>query len=295
MKKILFIINPVAGRLLARTELFGVLDVFCKAGHIVTTAITQYGGHGALIASEATELGYEMVVCCGGDGTLNEVITGLLHSGQTLPLGYIPTGSANDFARTLKLSPYPVKAAQAITAESPFTVDVGRFNEDRYFSYIASFGAFTSASYRAPQEIKNTLGQLAYVLEGVRDIAHIKPYRVNVTTESGGCSGDYVFGSVTNSTSVAGIVRLDRSDVDLGDGLFEVILVKTPRTPMDLNRIISGVANANFDNEMFEFFKASTLEFQMPEQVDWSLDGEKAEGGERVGIYNLPHALTIYC
>jgi YegS/Rv2252/BmrU family lipid kinase len=235
-----------------------------------------------------------MVVCCGGDGTLNEVLTGLLRTGQTLPLGYIPTGSANDFARTLKLSPYPIKAALAIVGGEPCSIDVGRFNDDRYFSYIATFGAFTSASYNAPQEIKNALGQMAYVLEGVRDIAHLKSYRVGVNTETNCYIGDYVFCSVTNSTSVAGIVNLKQSNVDLRDGLFEVILIRTPKTPMDLNRIITGIANATFDNDMFEFFKANDLIFHMPEQVNWSLDGEKAKGSELVHIHNLPHALTIY-
>ena len=295
MKKMLFVINPVAGKLLARTELFGMMNVFCRAGYTVTTAITLHGGHGIELARSAAEQGHQMVVCCGGDGTLNEVITGLLRSGQPLPIGYIPTGSTNDFARTMRLSPYPVKAALAVVRGNAWTIDVGQFNEERYFGYIASFGAFTSASYRAPQEVKNTLGQMAYVLEGVRDIAHIKPYRVKIQTESTCYSGEYVFCSITNSTSVGGIVKLDHSDVDLRDGLFEVILVRTPKTPMDLNRILTGVANANFQNDMFQFFKASDLTFHMPEDVNWSLDGEKAEGGRLVHIRNLPHALTIYC
>jgi YegS/Rv2252/BmrU family lipid kinase len=294
MKKMLFILNPVAGKLLARTELFGMVNVFCKAGYTVTTAITQYSGHGAELAEQAADKEYHIIVCCGGDGTLNEIITGLLRSGQALPIGYIPTGSTNDFARTLKLSPYPIKAALAIAGGEPHTIDVGRFNDDRYFSYIATFGAFTSASYNAPQEFKNTLGQMAYVLEGVRDLAHIKSYRVGVQTESSCYIGDYVFCSVTNSTSVAGIVKLNQSIVDLRDGLFEVILVRTPKTPMDLNRIITGIANATFDNGMFEFFKATDLEFRMPENVNWSLDGEKAAGGMQVNIRNLPHSLTIY-
>lgn len=295
MKNLLIIINPVAGKLLARTEMFGIIDVFCRAGYTVTTAITQYAGHGVELAGRAASDGHHIVVCCGGDGTLNEVITGLLQSEEPLPIGYIPTGSTNDFARTLQLSPYPVKAAQAIAEGAPRIIDIGCFNEERYFSYIASFGAFTAASYRAPQEIKNTLGQMAYVLEGVRDIAHIKPYHVRVRTESRCYMGDYVFCSVTNSTSVAGIVKLKKSIVDLEDGLFEVIMVRTPKTPLDLNRILTGIANASFDNDMFEFYKANELEFQMPENVNWSLDGEKAEGGERVLIRNLPHSLTIYC
>ncbi|HHX92273.1 MAG TPA: diacylglycerol kinase family lipid kinase [Clostridiales bacterium] len=294
MKTVMLIINPVAGKRIAQTELFDMVNVFSRSGYLVTTAITQHRGHAVELAASAEGLGFQLVVCCGGDGTLHEVINGLLRSGSTLPIGYIPAGSANDFARTLDLPTSPVHAAFAIVRGKAYTIDVGRFNDDQYFSYIASFGAFTQASYRVPQDTKNNLGQFAYVLEGVRDIALIKPHPVKLKTENRSYRGNFVFCSVTNSTSVAGIVKLDPDIVDLRDGLFEVILVRMPRTPADLNRIVRGIASSNFNNRMFEFFKANDLEFQMEGDVDWTLDGERAEGTERVHIHNLPHSLTIY-
>ena len=295
LKTMLLIVNPVAGKRIAQTELFDMVQVFSKSGYLVTTAITQYCGHATELAQVAERMGFQLVVCCGGDGTLHEMINGLLKSDSTIPIGYIPAGSTSDFARTLDLSTSPVHAAFAIVRGKAYTIDVGRFNEDRYFSYIASFGAFTQASYRAPQDVKNTLGQFAYVLEGVRDLAHIKAYPVKLKTESRSYRGNFVFCSVTNSTSVAGIVKLNPEIVDLRDGLFEVILVRMPKTPADLNRIVRGIASSNFNNRMFEFFKANDLELQLSNEIDWSLDGERVEGSNHVHIHNLPHSLTIYC
>lgn len=294
MKPMLLIVNPVAGKRIVRTELYDIVSVFARHGYLVTTAITQHRGHACELAGIAEVLGYELVVCCGGDGTLHEMINGLLRSGSKLPIGYIPTGSANDFAKTLSISPIPVHAAFSIVRGESYTIDVGCFNDDRFFTYIASFGAFTQSAYRAPQEVKNALGQMAYFLEGVRDIAHIKPYPVRLKTETRRYRGDFVFCSVTNSTSVAGIVKLDPDMVDLRDGLFEVILVRMPRTPADLNRILRGITTSNFDNRMFEFFRAKDLTFQMSPDIDWTLDGERAEGKEQIRVHNLPHSLTIY-
>lgn len=294
MKKMLLITNPVAGKLASRTELFDIVYTFCQAGYTVTTEITLSKGHGVKLAENAQKEGYQIVVCCGGDGTLNEVVTGLLKSGSTLPLGYIPTGSTNDFARTLKLSLNPAQAALAIAQENGGTIDIGSFNQKKYFTYIASFGAFSAVAYKASQDAKNALGHLAYLIEGLKDIAHIKPYNITVIADGRTLEGEYIFGSVTNTTSVAGLVRLKSSVVDLRDGLFEVTLVKSPRNPLDLNKIVAGVTNATFDNDMFEFFKAKDIEFHMPKNISWTLDGEKAEGGKIVRISNITNTLTLY-
>ncbi len=294
MKKMLFITNPVAGKLSARTDLFDIIHTFCQAGYKVTTEITLERGHGTRLAKNAYIEGYDLVVCCGGDGTLNEVVTGLLKAGGKLPLGYIPAGSTNDFARTLKLNLNPVQAAVAITQENACTIDIGRFNREKYFTYIASFGAFSAVAYNASQDAKNSWGHLAYLIEGLKDLAHIKPYNIKVNADGRELEGEYIFGSVTNTTSVAGIVKLKSSVVDLRDGLFEVTLVKNPKNPLDLNKIVAGVTNANFDNDMFEFFKAKDIDFIMPKNISWALDGEKAEGGKSVHIRNITKTLMLY-
>ncbi len=290
-RKLLLIVNPVAGMMKTKTTLFNITNTFCKEGYFVVTQITQHRGH-------ATELvmqygaSFDIIVCCGGDGTLNEVIEGLLKANITTPLGYIPSGSTNDFANTLQLSSKPVAAASAIITGSEYKLDIGLFGE-RYFSYIASFGAFTAASYKTAQEVKNTIGHMAYILEGIRELPTIQPYHVTFATEDKVYDGDYIFGSITNSTSVAGLVKLRGDLVDLCDGLFEVILVKNPQNIAQLNKIISSIVTSDFNNEMFEFFKSSKLSIVSAEPLSWTLDGEHVPDVNRVKISNIPGAVTL--
>lgn len=293
-KKVLLIINPVSGTLGSRTALFELINSFCAGGWEVTTAITQARGHAVILAANAADRGYDLIVCCGGDGTLNETITGMMSSlGKNIPLGYIPSGSTNDFAQTLGLPTDPKDAAKNIIEGSDMPLDVGKFGNTRYFSYIASFGAFTSASYSAPQELKNVVGHLAYFLEGIKDLSSLKPYHARVEVNGEVIEGDYVFGSVSNTRSVGGIVKLKEDSVGLDDGLFEVILVKSPKTPMDLNNIIAGILYSDFSSDVFDFVKAHRVSFEFEQNMNWSLDGEKIEGGRQVCIDNINKAITL--
>ncbi len=293
--KILFIVNPVAGRMRSRTAMFDIVNAFCKQGHTVTTVVTQKRGHGSRLAAEAAAQGYDMIVCCGGDGTLNEVISGMMGSGNPLPLGYIPAGSTNDFAETLGISVFPEVAAERIAQKKDFiNIDIGNFNDERYFSYIASFGAFAAASYEAPQELKNTLGHFAYILEGIRDLGEVRSHRVHVEADGRLYSGNYLFCSVSNTSSIAGMVKLKPSVFDITDGLFEVLLVKKPYTVTELNEIIFGITNSNFSSRVFEFFKTRDIRFALSKNIPWTLDGEKAEGRPTIHIKTLPSAIKLY-
>lgn len=295
MKNLLLIVNPVAGTLRARSALFDILNEFCKAGFNVTTQITQFRGHGADLAASAEKNGFEYVVCVGGDGTLNEVITGLLRNRKkaNVKLGYIPAGTTNDFADTLGLNPIPKTAAMNITKNSTVSLDIGQFNESRNFSYIASFGAFSAASYSAPQDLKNAVGHFAYLLTGLSELGNIKSHKVSLVADGVEYSGNYIYGSVSNTTSVGGIVKFPEKMVDLKDGMFEVILVKKPSDLIELNKIIVGITTSDFSNEMFEFFKAKDITFNMSKNVQWTLDGEKAEGSNEVKIKNLKGAIKL--
>lgn len=292
--KILFIVNPVAGRLRSRTALFDMVNQFCKKDFSVNLAISQQRGHAKELASKAAENGFDMVVCCGGDGTLHEVINGLLMDGRkALPLGYIPAGSTNDFAETLGLSFFPAKAAERISKKQGMKIDIGQFNENRYFSYIASFGAFSAASYDATQEMKNAFGRFAYILEGIKDLGEIRSHRVNVLADGESYSGNYIFCAVSNTSSIGGMVKLKASLFNINDGLFEVILVKKPQNAMDLNLILASIASSDFDNHMFDFFKAGDIKFTLSRSINWSLDGEKADGRGEVHIKVLKSAITL--
>ncbi|MBO7375981.1 MAG: YegS/Rv2252/BmrU family lipid kinase [Clostridia bacterium] len=297
MIRALLIVNPVSGTLRARESLFGIADELTRRGVIPTVVMTRKKNHARSLAASAARAGFGCVVCVGGDGTLNEVIAGLVSEGSRLPVGYIPTGSTNDFAGGLGLELEPVAAARdvarAAKAGVVMPVDVGGFGDSLFFSYIASFGAFTSSSYSAPQQVKNLLGHMAYVLQGVKDFFQIAPIHAVCVADGVRREGDYVFGGICNTFSVGGIVKLGSDMVKINDGLFEVVLVKAPRDVAEFNSIVTAVMSSTLDSEMIEFFRAKELEITLPEGTAWSLDGEKAVSGGTTKIVNLKGALPL--
>lgn len=292
MKNALLIINPCAGKMKSKTALFNIVSNLCKAGYTVVTQVTQERSHATRILEEMDTEKMDLVVCCGGDGTLNEVVTGMMERGVKIPIGYIPTGSTNDFANSVGIPSNPVKAVKNIINGEEKQVDIGLFNE-KYFTYIASFGAFTSVSYTAPQSTKNVLGHMAYVLEGMKDLTSIQPIKIKYFTKHRDGGGEYIFGCVANSLSIGGIVKLDSKIVSMNDGLFEVLLVKVPQNVNELHKAVWGLINSDFSDDIFEFFKTDEISFEMPEDTDWSLDGEFAKGVKNVNIANIENAIIL--
>ena len=292
MKKMLFILNPCAGMKKASRSLPDILAVFNRAGYDVSVYITEGPGDGTKAVKERSA-DVDLVVCCGGDGTFNEVITGILEEGLQLPIGYIPAGSTNDFAASLGLSTDFVSAAEAIVEGSAQTYDAGRFL-DRYFSYVASFGAFTKVSYATPQSIKNAFGHTAYLLEGIQELSQIRKHHVKLTLDNDEVlEDDYLFGAICNSTSVGGIVSLDPNQVDLQDGKFEVLLIRCPKTLQEIPECLLAVQKQQYNSTMMTFRSASCITVEADPTMVWSLDGEKSEGGERIQIINLHKAIQI--
>ncbi|MBR0277222.1 MAG: diacylglycerol kinase family lipid kinase [Clostridia bacterium] len=293
--KMLFVINPCSGKIKIKDCLFDILKIFGKAGYTVTVHLTTKKGNAAEVAEEKGK-DYDIIVCCGGDGTLNEVITGMLKGNINLPLGYIPAGSTNDFARTLGLETDLIKAAKVIAAKkSEISVDMGKFGKDRYFSYIASFGLFTSVSYKTQQSAKNALGHIAYVLEGISDIGNINnTYHVLFEADGKKFEGDYIYGGITNSTSIGGMVKFDPNMIDLNDGLFEILMVKSPQNANDFMKIVTGISYSDFsDSSVFDFVRGSKIKIEMPSDISWTLDGEEAKGKKKFDILNLRSAIRI--
>lgn len=292
MKKMLFIVNPRSGKELMRNQLMGVLDRFCRAGYMPSVYITQEPGDGR-VQAEKQGGHVDLVVCSGGDGTLNSVVSGLMKARKIPRLGYIPAGSTNDFARSMKIPPDIMKAAEAIVTGTPRTLDIGAFGEDRYFVYIAAFGAFTEVSYKTSQETKNVLGHQAYMLECVKHLSSLKSHRMKVEWDGNTLEEDFIFGMVTNSISVAGFKGLVTQDVVMDDGLFEVLLIRTPRTPVDFSNIISYMFLREEENEYVFKFKTAELTVTAQEPVDWVLDGEFGGSVTGVTIRNLPGAVSL--
>ena len=291
-EKLLLIVNPVTAKSVMTPVMIDVVDMFEKNGYNVTVHISKAKGE---VTEYVTENGsdYDVVVCAGGDGTLNEVIAGVLRGGRNVPIGYIPCGSTNDFASTIGLSKDLGKAALDIATGKEVGFDIGHFG-DRYFSYVASFGAFTRASYSAPQGMKNVLGHAAYILEGIKDIPSIKSEHVKVEIDDGRFfENDYIFGAITNTTSVGGILTLDKTLVTLNDGKFEMLLVKKPKNIGDLTRCISALLSQKTDCDMFDFCELSGAKITTEGPLAWSLDGEKADSDVDVTIENLHTAVRV--
>lgn len=293
LKRLMLIFNPVSGRRTSQRILPDIIKVFSDRGYAVTAFPTGKQGDATDFARLYSPE-FDLVVCIGGDGTLNETISGLMLSGSDVPLGYIPSGSTNDFAACHGISSDPLTAALDAATGNPKLIDIGRFG-DRYFSYVAAFGAFSWLSYTTPQNLKNVLGHSAYILDAVKDLPKVKAHHLRLDTGNFVCEGDYIFGAVCNSTSVAGTITLPKNIVDTGDGQFEVLLVHEPRTLIDFQNLLIGVLTQDYSSPFLDFFQTDHLKISAPPELDWSLDGERGEGSSTIEVSNLTAKLTLIC
>ena len=292
MKKLLFIMNPHAGMKKANRFLVEIITIFNRAGYDVMTYMTAAPGD-CITAVEQKAAGMDLIVCVGGDGTFNETVTGLLHTGLDIPLGYIPAGSTNDFAASLKLPTNVLEAARNIAEGEPVTFDVGRFS-GRYFTYVASFGAFTRASYATPQNIKNALGHTAYLLNGIQELSQIHKSHVRFELDDGTViEDDFIFGAISNSTSVGGILTLDPKQVDMRDGKFELFLVRAPKDVLELSECAKALAEQKYNCKVITFRSASKVTITAPADMNWTLDGEMETGHAQIHIENLHYAIRL--
>jgi YegS/Rv2252/BmrU family lipid kinase len=291
MKKLLLLVNPFAGRQTGRNAVFDLVDRCDAAGYQVEVHPTR-GREDTVRLLSARAGEFDLVLCCGGDGTLNETVSGLMGSAVRPPLGYIPAGTTNDFASTLGIPREPAAACERALYGKAFAFDVGRFNE-KFFTYIAAFGAFTEVSYQTPQTMKNTLGHAAYLLEGIRRLPEIRPQRVHITYDGGELEDDYIFGAVSNSTSVAGVLRLSEEKVSLSDGKFEVMLIKNPHDIVALNGIIANLLTQNYDDRYVSFFHTTRAVIDTPDGMTWTLDGESGGNQTHVEIENCHCAVQL--
>lgn len=293
-QRVLLMVNPMAGRQKIRNELLYVVDTLTKAGYETIIYTTQ--GKDAtrdLLAEKDSQ--FDRVICCGGDGTFNEILSATMHWDKRPILGYIPAGTTNDFAAGLKLPSDIREAAVNIVRGTPHTVDAGLFNTS-YFSYVASFGAFTETSYSTPQNFKNALGHLAYILEGIKEIPAFTPYTVCVEADGQIYKDSYIFGAVSNARSVGGILKISDSLVDLNDGVFEVMMIKMPKTLMDLSAIVTSLTSLNplkYDPSMFLFLQTKELKITFEQEMVWSLDGERVSGDKEARIACIKDAFKI--
>lgn len=296
MKKLLFVYNPRAGKEMLKPRLSDVLDIFVKAGYEVTVHPTQ-AYRDAYYQIKEYEVGkYDLIACSGGDGTIDEVATGMMKRREmgkdVVPVGYIPAGTTNDFAKSLHIPRKPLAAADNAVKGVPFPCDIGKFN-DSVFVYIAAFGIFTDVSYETDQAVKNVLGHMAYILEGAKRIFNIPSYKIKVEHDGEAIEDEFIFGMVTNSRSVGGFSNMVGKNIVFDDGLFEVTLIKTPKNPIALQEIIAALLIEQVDTKHMYTFKTKKITFDSVEEIPWTLDGEFGGEQDYVEIENSQKAMEI--
>ena len=289
MKKLLFVVNGHSGKGQIKNKLLDIIDIMIKEGYHVQVHTTQEREDATKVVREQAKY-YDLVVCSGGDGTLDEAVTGMRQSEVRTPLGYIPAGSTNDFANSLEIPKDMIQAAKTAVLGVPFSCDVGEFNGD-YFIYVAAFGIFTDVSYATSQELKNALGHVAYILEGAKRLHTIKSYHMRVEYDGNEIEGDFLLGMITNSTSVGGFKNMTGKDVKLDDGLFEVTLIHKPKNIIELNTIIASLTNLKDETDLIDSFRADSVKFYSEEEIPWTLDGEF--GGDHKEVQIKDHCKAV--
>ena len=288
----LFVFNPKAGKGKIKTHLLDIVDIFSSHDYEIIIRSTQAPRDAYEKAKEYAN-SVDMIVCSGGDGTLDEVVTGIMEAESSVPIGYIPAGSTNDFANSLFMPKNMTKVAEMIMEEELYHCDIGRFNQ-KTFAYVAAFGLFTDVSYETDQDLKNVLGHVAYVLEGVKRLFDIKSYHMKVTSDEVQAEDDFIVGMITNSRSVGGFKNLTGKNVDMNEGLFEVTLIAHPKNPLQLQEIITALVMAEDNTDLIYSFKTKKLTIESDEEVPWTLDGEFGGDHSYVDIENRHKALNLY-
>lgn len=290
-RSILFFVNPHAGKGEIRTKFLEIIEIFTRGGFDVTVRPTSRRAEIIELLPQMSER-FDVVAACGGDGTLNEVVTGLMSCDRRPPLAYLPAGTVNDFASSLHISKNLIEAAQAAVSGAPMQLDVGQFN-DRFFTYVAAFGAFTDVSYQTPQQTKNLLGRSAYVLEGIKRLPQLKPYHMCIEHDGGCSEGDYLFGMISNATSVGGIRLPAAPNISMSDGLLEVTLLKNPGSLVEAHSTMNALLRQNYETDYITVFRTAHLSIQSPDRAPWTLDGEYGGDAAEISIENRLRAIEV--
>lgn len=296
-KKALLIFNPKAGEQRGLRFMSETIQYMTEHEYVCTALTTTGRGSATEFAKELGSM-HNIIICSGGDGTVNEVIRGMMMiEKNNRPLfGYIPTGSTNDFAAALEIPSSFSEIMRNITNGKVVSIDTGKFN-NRHYAYICAFGAFTDASYSTTQLQKNVWGSLAYFVKGVASIKDIKPIKAKITLDDSEIiEDDFIFCSISNSKIIGGIIRLNPGWVDMDDGKFEVLLIKYPKSGVELGKIVNAISNKELRScELIRMLNAKRIIIEaIDAPIDWSLDGEGETGIWYAHIENIHSSIKTF-
>ena len=292
MKKLLFLVNPITARATVTPHLIDIIDIFEKSGYDVTIHITKRRDD---IREMMMSVGsyYDTVVCAGGDGTLNETVSGVIKLDKKPKIGYIPSGTTNDFAQSWGIPKKPLDAAKSIVTTDPVPTDVSVFC-GRPFVYVAAFGAFTEVSYQTPQQLKQSLGRTAYIVEGIKSLATIRPWKLKIEHDSGTVEGEFFYGMISNTRRVGGFELKMKEQISISDGLMEVILVRKPDKPVDNAKMLGAVLAQDTHSEFITFEHTKNIRFTGEADLPWTVDGENGGIVRKGDVTILERAIELF-
>lgn len=291
-KKLLLLANPVSGKTKLKTELWGITKALSDGDFQVETYVTRSSGDATRQVQERAEE-FDVIVACGGDGTLNEVVTGALRAHFEGAIAFLPCGTTNDLAASLKLPKSLTKGAEMIAKTEGKLLDFGSFNRTRYFTYIAAFGAFTDVAYSTDQKLKNVFGHAAYVSEAISHLQELRSYHMKVTCDGEVYEDDFLFGAAANALSLGGVMKLKKDQVDMADGFHEVILIRNPKNAVEMAQLSRELLSRNFENKEVLLLKGKKITFECDQEIPWCLDGEYAGRYEKATVRNLHERLKV--
>lgn len=278
MDRAIVLLNGKAGNNYGRRNCFRILERLYQAGYetLVIPVGPDYPLDLPAFLKERAD-SFDLCVSVGGDGSLHHAVNGILKSGCDQPIAYIPCGTTNDFAKSLELNT-DLNSSEPLLRKELLKLDAGLFNKE-YFTYVAAFGALTDVSYTTPQEAKNALGYTAYALSSLQALPNGLNSKIRVKIESDEfCDeGTYMYGSVSNCFSVAGVRTPLLEHVSLKDGLFEVILIRSPQNITELFEITSSLLSGEISSNarsLIKLFTTKKVTFTFQNETEWTLDGE---------------------
>lgn len=290
-KKVLLIVNPKAGKIKSRNRLFSLVKQISLRADVCNMVMTRRPADATAIV-EKNHSKYDIIACLGGDGTLNEVITGIMNVQSDISLGFIPAGTTNDFARSHQMVRNIRQSADDIMTGEVVALDLGQF-ENSYFTYIASIGAFTAVSYKTPQVAKNALGYGAYLLFSISHFASLRKHRVTIKSNGESVDEDVIFLAITNSTSVAGMLKYPKNEVRTDDGLLEMLIIRYPKNIYQWFEIVIELTKGNYHHPLIEMRSLSSVTIESPEALNWCLDGEFGGAYKKAAIQCLPKKFNL--
>lgn len=290
-KQVLLIINPNAGKGNVQRRIPYIKRDLENTGYDVDIVYTKKKVPAKEIIREYHKKA-DIIICCGGDGTVNDLVSSVMELEDKPEITFIPLGTVNDFARTIGLSRKRFYMPSILKKYTRRKIDIGKFNK-KYFNYVAAFGAFTKVSYVTSQKLKKYFGKWAYFIVAIKYFFKIKTYKINIDIDGKKIEKECIYGSISNSKSIGGFQWFRKRDIALDDGKFEIILINKPKHKIQYISMVFDILLKRYQSKNFFYSQGSKIEITTEKNLSWTIDGEFGGMAKEIKVENCKQAVTF--